>query len=242
MNSTDGQLTHRSSTYGPLILGGMVLVALTLAACGRKAAESSDGSSGRSEASNETEAGDGAKGSGHLHLTGDIVIDRDFAVDGCQIGPPGEGLLSGYHMNAEDGDSSISLLAIVIKNYDKDGPYSPADKTLEAQVGQAMATGNMGMLSLVVLPPGGQIPIGPMLKPTSTLVVTTSANGSKGEAKFTDMESPPSFSDINLKSGEAPHGKRMSGSVAWSCGHVERLDPTMDKAVNGMMNKLMPPK
>jgi hypothetical protein len=87
---------------------------------------------------------------------------------------------------------------------------------------------------------GSPMPVGIMLKPESKLVATISGNGSKGEIKFTDMESPLSFEDINLNSKEKPHGKRVSGSVTWTCGHVERLNAEMDKMVNGMMKKLVP--
>ena len=161
-------------------------------------------------------------------------------MDGCQIAPPGDGLLSGYHMNAKDGDSTVMNLAVVIKNYDKDGPYSPADKSAEAQVGQAMSTGNMGLLTLMVAQKGSPMPLAVMLQPTSTLVVTTADNGAKGGVVFTDMESPVTFSDIDLNSNEKPHGKRVSGSISWTCGHVDHLNAEMNNAVNGMMNKLMP--
>ncbi|MBK5187142.1 MAG: hypothetical protein JJD97_02795 [Gemmatimonadaceae bacterium] len=219
-------------------------MSLALFACsGRKSsATATPGapSDAASDAADAADAGDGPSGSGHLHMTGDATIDHDFVVEQCAIAPPGDGILSGYHMNAKDGDSTIMNLAVVIKNYDKDRSYSPTDKSDEGQVAQAMSTGNMGPLSLVVAPPSSRIPFGVMLKPTSTLVVTTTANGSKGEAKFTDMEAPLSFDDINLNSKDKPHAKRVSGLVTWTCGHVEHLDPTMNKAVNGMMDKLMP--
>ena len=166
-------------------------------------------------------------------------MDHDFAVDMCQIAPPGAGLLSGYHMGAKDGDSTIVNLGVVVKNYDKDGPYSPADKSEEAQVNQAMASGDMGLLSLMVVRPNSPMPLAVMLKPASTLIVTISGHGTKGEVEFKDMESPPSFEDIDLKSGEKPHGKKVSGTVTWSCGHIDRLDPTMNKVVDGMFNGLM---
>jgi hypothetical protein len=197
---------------------------------------SSAATAGSADAASETAEG---IGTGHLHLTGDVTVDHDFAVDMCQIAPPGAGLLSGYHMGAKDGDSTIVNLGVVVKNYDKDGPYSPADKSEEAQVNQAMASGDMGLLSLMVVPPTSPIPLAVMLKPTSTLVVTISGKGAKGEAEFKDMESPPSFEDIDLKSGEKPHGKKVSGTVTWSCGHIDRLDPTMNKVVDGMFNGLM---
>ena len=76
--------------------------------------------------SDESTASEAGTGTGHLHVTGDVTIDHDFIVDACQIAPPGDGLLAGYHMNAKDGDSTLVMLSIVVKGYDKDGPYSPA--------------------------------------------------------------------------------------------------------------------
>ncbi len=219
-----------------VLRGATLLGAFALLGCSppKSSARAAEG------ATEQADASDGPLGSGHLHMTGDVTIDHDFAVDGCQIAPPGDGLLSGYHMNAKDGDSTVMNLSVVIKNYDKDGPYSPADKSAEAQVGQAMSTGSMGLLSLMVAQKGSPMPLAVMLQPTSTLVVTTADNGAKGGVVFTDMESPVSFADIDLNSNEKPHGKRVSGSISWTCGHVDQLNAEMNNAVNGMMNKLMP--
>jgi hypothetical protein len=199
-----------------------LLAALSVAACtGRKSsAEAANTSAERSSGSDDS---DDATGTGHLHVTGDLTVDHDFVVDACQISPPGDGLLAGYHMNAKDGDSTIDNLTVVVKKYDKD-----------------MATGSMDFMTLIMAQKGSPMPVGIMLKPESKLVATISGNGSKGEIKFTDMESPLSFEDINLNSKEKPHGKRVSGSVTWTCGHVERLNAEMDKMVNGMMKKLVP--
>jgi hypothetical protein len=234
MNTTRTRFATLRTSGRTTVRAAVLLGACTVLACtGRKSsAATADTAAAPSESADGT-------GTGHLHLTGDVTVDHDFVVDMCQIAPPGPGLLSGYHMNSKDGDSTLLNLAIVVKDYDKDGPYSPADKSEEGQVNQAMATGNMGLMSLMVAQPNSPMPLAVMLKPTSTLVVTISGNGAKGEAEFKDMESPVSFEDINLKSSEKPHGKRMSGSLSWTCGHIDRLDPTMNKVVNGMFNGLM---
>ncbi|MFI5242079.1 MAG: hypothetical protein ACHQRL_03645 [Gemmatimonadales bacterium] len=211
----------------------IVLAAAALLACTGRSSSAATVDS----AAAPSESAEGS-GTGHLHLTGDVTVDHDFAVDACQIAPPGAGLLSGYHMNSKDGDSTIVSLAVVVKDYDKDGPYSPADKSEEGQLNRAMATGDMGIMQLMVARPNSPMPLAVMLKPTSTFVVTISGRGAKGDAEFKDMESPLSFEDIDLKSGEKPHGKKVSGTVTWSCGHIDRLDPTMNKAVNSMFDGL----
>lgn len=227
---------------GYSVVSTLVLLAtLSAAACTAKKS-SADVANSPSERPDQSNDSDDATGSGHLQVTGDITVDHDFVVDACQIAPPGDGLLAGYHMNAKDGDSTIDNLTVIVKKYDKDGPYSPAYDNAAAQAGEVMATGSMDFMTLIIAQKDSPMPIGIMLKPASKLVATISGNGSKGEVKFTDMESPLSFEDINLKSTEKPHGKRVSGSVTWTCGHVERLNAGMDKMVNGMMNKLAPPR
>jgi hypothetical protein len=229
--------THfpRSSALRTLAL----LAALSAAACtGRKS--SAEPANSSAERSNGSDDSDDATGTGHLHVTGDLTVDHDFVVDACQIAPPGDGLLAGYHMNAKDGDSTIDNLTVVVKKYDKDGPYSPAYDNAGAQAGEVMATGSMDFMTLIMAQKDSPMPVGIMLKPESKLVATISGNGSKGEIEFTDMESPLSFEDINVNSKEKPHGKRVSGSVTWTCGHVERLNANMNKMVNGMMKKLVP--
>ena len=215
---------------------GILFAACAVLACsGKKSAAKTTDSASGAQASSE-----GGTGAGHLQLTGDVTLDHNFVVDMCQIAPPGAGLLSGYHMTAKDGDSTLIMLSVVLKDYDKDGPYSPAEKSAEAQVGQAMATGVMGPLTLMVAQPNSPMPLAVMLKPASKLVINISENGAKGDANFSDMESPISFADIDLKSSSPPHGKVVSGSITWTCGKVDRIDATMNKAVNGMFDKLTP--
>ena len=145
-------------------------------------------------------------------------------------------------MNAKDGDSTIMMLSVVVKGYDKDGPYSPPVASSEAQVGEVMNTGSQDFLTLMIAQKPSPMPVAVMLKPESKLVATISGNGLTGKVDFSDMGSPISFEDINVNSKEKPHGKRMSGSITWSCGKVERINAQMDAAVNGMMKKLMPAK
>jgi len=180
-------------------------------------------------------------GTGHVTITGEYSLEHDFTVSGCQAAPPGDGLLSGYHMTAKDGDMPLALLAIALKTYDKDGPYEIAPTTREAAVGQAMNSGIMGPLTLMVMKDATS-PLAFMQTSTSKLTITVSDNGAKGTAEFTGLESPPSIEDLNTKNGAAPHGKRVAGSITWTCGKVDRIDPKMNTAVNGMFNKLIPPK
>lgn len=220
-----------------------LLAAASVVACtARKSAAGEAGTSQASDQSDESGSSEHGTGTGHVHVTGDLTVDHDFVVDACTIGPAGGGLLAGYHMNAKDGDSTLDALAIVVKAYDKDGSYSPTYHTAEAQASEVMASGSMDFMTLILAQPSSPMPVGIMLKPESKLVATISGNGAKGKLDFTDMESPISFEDIDLKSKEKPHGKRVSGSISWSCGKVERINAQMDAAVNGMMNKLMPPK
>ncbi len=187
----------------------------------------------------ESNASSSAKGRGHLHLTGDVVYDGDFGVDGCAIGAPGQGLLDGYRMQAQEGDSSITLLSVLLRNFTKDGPYT-ADTSSDAQLKEGMRSGSFSPLTLMITRPESPMPMSFGLTSSSSLVIDISGNGAKGEAKISNMESQPTFQDIKLDSKEKPHGKRVSGSVTWSCGHVDHQNAEMSKAVDGMMNKLMP--
>ena len=236
MSKIKARFATRLPSRRMTLRGGILFAACAGLACsGQKSSGTTTDSAAGVAASSEE-----GTGSGHLRLTGGLTLDRDFLVDGCQIAPPGAGLLSGYHMTAKDGDSTITMLSVVLKNYDKDGPYSPADKSAEAQVGEAMSTGVMGPLSLIVAPPNSPMPVGLMLKPASKLVINISGNGAKGDAQFSDLESPIGLADIDPQSTAPPHGKIVSGSVSWTCGKVDRLDAQMNDAVNGMFNKLVP--
>jgi hypothetical protein len=237
-SSFSGSLPH--SSRNAVLRALALLAAASVVAC--SARKSDAGAAGSpSEQSDESSALHGS-GTGHLHLTGDLTVDHDFVVDACTIAAPGDGLLAGYHMNAKDGDSTVDALSIVVKHYDKDGPYTPTSHTAEQQVAEQMSVGSSDFLTLIVAQKSSPMPIGIMIKPESKVVATISGNGVAGKLDFTDMESPVSFADIDMKSNEKPHGKRVSGSISWSCGKVERINDQMNAAVNGMMGKLMPAK
>jgi hypothetical protein len=232
-------LPHLSRNSVQLTLA--LVAAVSLSACSpKKSAAGEAGTVQADEQSDESGSAEHGSGTGHLHVTGDVTVDHDFLVDACTIAPPGDGLLAGYHMNAKDGDSTIILLSVVVKAYDKDGPYSPTAHTAEAQVAEQMSVGSSDFMTLMIAQKSSPMPVAIMLKPESKVLTTIADNGVSGKVEFTDMESPLSFADIDMKSKEKPHGKRASGSITWSCGKVERINAKMDAAVNGMMQKLMP--
>jgi hypothetical protein len=158
----------------------------------------------------------------------------------CQAGPPGDGLLSGYHMGSKTGDPQIAMLSVGLKNYDKDGVYDVPSLSREGAVGQAMSSGMMGPLTLMVMSPGNMTPFGFSQAPSSKLTITVSDNGAKGSAAFTDLESQPDMSKFDMKTRKMPAGKRASGSISWTCGTVGRIDPKMNDAVNGAFKTLIP--
>jgi hypothetical protein len=224
----------------------VLAIALLASGCSpQHAAASQDSTTQDTAASPAADSSTGAttsSASGHLRLTGAMALDHDFTVDGCVIGPPGDGLLSGYHMTAKDGDAPIELVAVVVKDYAQDGSYAPTDKTAEGQVSSAMTSGVMGPLNVMVSQGEGKAPLAVMLKPESTMTIQISDNGAKGDAEFTNMETPVTIDDIHPNASTPPHGKQVSGSVTWSCGEVDHIDPKMSGAVNGMFKSLIPPK
>jgi hypothetical protein len=183
---------------------------------------------------------DDADGKGHASLTGQIPLEQDFAVSGCAVGPPGDGLLSGYRMTAKD-DTKLGLLAIALKDYTKDGAYEQPVISAEAAVAKTMTSGVMGALTLMVMKEGaapymfGQVA-------GSKLTITVSNDGAKGSAEFTDLQSQPDMAELDPSSGKMPPGKKVSGSITWTCSKVDRIDPKMNNAVNGMFKKLIPPR
>lgn len=214
----------------------LLLAALTLVACSPRASDAKPAK----EASESSSHSESAKGSGHLHITGDVTKDADFAIDGCAIGKPGDGLLDGYRMHAEDGDSSIIMLSVLLRDYVKDGPYN-ADTSASSQLKEGMSSGNSGPLSLMIAGAEPTAPLAFGLTPNSSLVITISDNGARGKAELVNMESQVGMLEmIAARDKGKPHGKVVSGSVTWSCGHVDHLNGEMNKAVDGMMDKLMP--
>jgi hypothetical protein len=181
-----------------------------------------------------------ADGTGHASLTGQMPLEQDFAVSGCAVGPPGDGLLSGYRMTAKD-DTKLGLLAIALKDYTKDGAYEQPVISAEAAVAKTMTSGVMGPLTLMVMHEGaapymfGQVA-------GSKLTITVSNDGAKGSAEFTDLQSQPDMAELDPSSGKMPKGKRVSGSITWTCSKVDHINPQMNNAVNGMFKKLIPPR
>jgi len=222
------------------LAGAAAFLAIATLGCSPRSLPAKNAAKDRPESEHDASGGSSsAKGTGHLHLTGDVVYDGDFPVDGCAIGAPGDGLLDGYRMHADEGDSSITLLSVLVRDYTKDGPYA-ADTSTDAQLKEGMRSGGFSPLTMMITRPESPVPMAFMLTTASSLVIDISDNGAKGEAKISKMESQPTFQDIKLDSHEKPHGKTVSGAVTWSCGHVDRLNSEMNKAVDGMMNKLMP--
>ena len=115
-----------------------------------------------------------------------------------------------------------------------------ANASREAAVGQAMTSGIMGPLTMMITRDAAS-PLAFMQVPASKLTITVSDNGSKGNAEFSDLESQPSMEDFDPKSGAMPKGKRVSGSVTWTCGSVGHINAKMNGAVNGMFKQLIPP-
>jgi hypothetical protein len=200
------------------------------------AADTAPGTATSADTSTEDKAG-----AGHLSLTGEYTLETDFIVENCNVAPAGDGLLSGYHMAAKSG-GDIPLLSVALKDYSKDGPYEQAASSPEKAVGQAMTTGVMGPLTMMIMKEGGTMPLAFGQVAGSKLTITVSNEGAKGVAEFTDLQSQPNMAEFDPKSGAMPKGKRVSGSVTWACGSVGRINAKMNDAVNGMFKKLIPPR
>lgn len=226
-----------------------VLLLFSMTGCaGRQAAASTSGTTAATgDVATTAPAADPAadsssedkSGTGHVSLTGQYPLEHDFTVEACSVAPAGDGLLSGYHMSSKDGDASIGMIAVTLKEYAKDGPYEQTLTSREAAVGRAMTTGVMGPLTMMFVHDGTP-PVAFVQMPASKLTITVSNDGAKGIAEFTDLESMPTAEDIDPRSSAPPHGKRASGSVTWTCGTVGHINPTMNNAVNGAFNKLIP--
>jgi hypothetical protein len=224
-----------------LLLTAVICVAVVAAGCGHSSSSAADTSSQDGGGSQDSSGGaTTGTATGHLHLTGAVTLEHDFAVDGCVIGPAGDGLLDGYHMNAKDGDKAVDILSVVVKDYVKDGSYAPADKSAGGQVNAAMTSGVMGPVTLMITQADSPAPLAVMLKPDSTMNIQISDNGAKGDAEFTDMGTPPTMADMDPNGPSKGQGKKISGSITWSCGTVDHIDPKMNDAVNGAFKKIMP--
>ncbi len=232
-----------AATLAALLLFAVTGCTSSHQAAAETAVTASDGEPTTAPADPATSNGttDAKAGTGHVRLTGEYSLEKDFAVSGCQAGPPGDGLLSGYHMMAKDGDAPIGLLSVALKDYVKDGPYVQPETTREAAVGPTVNSGVMGPLTLMIMQEASS-PLAFGQVAGSKLTITVSKNGAAGNAEFTDLESQPSMADFDPKSGTMPKGKRVSGSVTWTCESVDRIDPKMNDGVNGMFKKLIPPR
>jgi hypothetical protein len=223
---------------GPALAAALLLLST---GCARHEPAPADAATTVTAADAATSSSDDKPGAGHVSITGEYTLEHDFVVDGCQIAPPGDGLLAGYHMSIKTEEPPLGLISIALKEFTKDGRYDQAVKSPDAAVGQAMRTGIMGPLTLMVFPePTTPLAFGQV--PGSTLAITIANDGAKGTAEFTNLESQLSAANIDPATGKMGHGKRVSGSVTWTCGSVGRIDAKMNNAVNGMFNKLIPPK
>ncbi len=224
----------RCSTLRTLAL----LATAALVACNAKNSPAAASSKLAKADQQSGDVSDDVLGSGHLHLAGDVGTDADFVVSQCSIGKPGGGLLDGYRMNAQDGDSAITELALIVRNYVKDGSYT-SDTSGESQMTEGMKSGSFGPLALMIPRPGSPVPMAFLMTPASNVVTTISNDGASGVVKITNMVSQVTAEDM-LTNGAKAHGKTVSGSVTWKCGHVDHQSEVMSKVVDGMMGKLMP--
>ena len=209
-------------------------LAVVLAACtGRES--SSAGESAASVAGPTAQAG---AGRGHLQLTGDATVDTDFAVEQCTIGPAGDGLLNGYHMNAKATRGTLQLLSLAVRSYEGDGTFSPAVDT-----GKTTVVGKRGVsspLSITIGRENTTVPLPVITRPESKLTVTISDSGSRGTAEFTDMTSPVAMEDVEIKAPLHPKRKSFAGSMSWHCASVEHLDAATTNAAKSMTKGLTP--
>lgn len=180
----------------------------------------------------------GARGRGRIHLSGDATLDTDFTVEQCAIGPAGDGLLNGYHMNSKSGHGAIEMLAVAVKDYDKDGTFSPAGEAVKAPL--TAKRGLSGPLTMMVNRANSTVPLAVIPGPDSKMTITIADSGTTGTAEFSDMTSPIAMEDIDIKSRGRAKGKSFAGSLSWRCPSVQRVDPQTDEAAKGMMKGLTP--
>lgn len=188
-------------------------------------------------AASEADSAD-APGRGRIHLTGDATLDTDFTVEQCAIGPAGDGLLNGYHMNSKSGHGAIEMLSVVVKDYDRDGTFSPAGGAAKPPVTEKR--GLSGPLTMLVNRANSTVPLAVIPSPESKLTITIADSGASGTAEFADMTSPIAMEDIDIKSRGHAKGKTFAGSLSWRCPSVQHVDPAMNDAAKGMMKGLTP--
>ena len=180
----------------------------------------------------------GAPGRGRIHLTGDATLDTDFTVEQCAIGPAGDGLLNGYHMNSKSGHGAIEMLAVVVKDYERDGTFSPVGDSAKSRI--SGKRGLSGPLTMLVNRANSTVPLAVIPSPESKLTVTIADSGASGTAEFADMTSPIAMEDIDIKSRGRAKGKTFAGTLSWRCPSVQHVDPATSDAAKGMMKGLTP--
>ncbi|HMI59001.1 MAG TPA: hypothetical protein VK511_13185 [Gemmatimonadaceae bacterium] len=225
-------LTRRFRRFSAL--RAFATLAVVLVACtGHES--SSSGESAASVAGPNAQAG---VGRGHLQLNGDATVDTDFAVEQCTIGPAGDGLLDGYHMNAKATRGTLQLLSLAVKSYDGDGTFSPpVDTGKTTSVGKR---GVSGPLSITIGRENTTAPLPVITRPESRLTITISDSGSRGTAEFTDMTSPVAMEDVEIKAPLHAKPKSFAGSLSWHCSSVEHLDAATTDAAKSMTKGLTP--
>jgi hypothetical protein len=179
-----------------------------------------------------------APGRGRIHITGDATIDTDFAVEQCAIGPAGDGLLSGYHMSSRSSRGTIEMLQVVVKDYEKDGTFSPVGLTVKTPI--TRRGGVSAPITMMVNRENSTVPLAVIPKPESKMTIIISDSGATGTAEFTDMTSPIAMEDIDIKSRGRPKAKTFAGSLSWKCPSVQHVDAAADSTAKGLMKGLTP--
>jgi hypothetical protein len=177
-------------------------------------------------------------GRGRIHLTGDATLDTDFTVQECAIGPAGDGLLGGYHMSSKSGYGAIEMLSVVVKDYEKDGTFSPAGEAVKTPV--PSKRGVAAPIAMMVNRANSTVPLAVIPKPESKMTITIADSGATGTAEFTDLTSPIAMEDIDIKSRGRAKGKTFAGSLSWRCPSVQHVDAQTTDAAKGMMKGLTP--
>jgi hypothetical protein len=211
----------------------LLMAALAMACTGRESASSSESAASVSGPDAQSSAG-----RGHLQLTGDASVDTDFAVEQCTIGPAGDGLLNGYHMNARAAHGTLQMLSVAVKSYEHDGSFSPAVDT-----GKSTLMGKRVVSSPIAMSIGREnstVPIPVISRPESRVTITISDSGARGTAEFSELSSPVAMEDVDIKSPLHAKHKSFAGSLSWRCPAVEHLDSATINAAQGMLKGLTP--
>lgn len=218
----------------------VILMLLSLGACASKQSTSTTTtdttSTQGSDAATTADASPAADadGQGKIETTGTVSFAHDFKVPTCQIGKPGEGLLNGYTMAAEGADGDTNFIHVRIADFTKDGTYSIASKSGDAEVAQMMSPGSAG-LQIMLATEKDQPPTALTATPQATTEIIISGDGAKGEAKFTK------YQDLMKAQFEKDRDNShlVDGSITWTCGKVDHLAAGTSDAVNGAFNSIM---